>query len=161
MPSNSRGKVLWVMASNISLQVTFAPPRTFASAKAHVAANAPELRRYMDKSLSLTAASALIALSLSGCKGTSIDGDLLDQEEVRWNRAVEQYLGAGVIAADAAAWVRAHSLSNTVTEERILATLAYIPDSGWACSHWSINLSVEFSEGQVVSSAVTKRGMCL
>jgi len=32
---------------NNSLQVTFAPPRTFASAKAHVAANAPELRRYV------------------------------------------------------------------------------------------------------------------
>ena len=35
-----------VLVPNISLQVTFAPPRTFASAKAHVAANAPELRRY-------------------------------------------------------------------------------------------------------------------
>lgn len=31
--------------ANKSLQVTFAPPRTFASAKAPVAANAPELRR--------------------------------------------------------------------------------------------------------------------
>jgi hypothetical protein len=28
-----------------SLQVTFAPPRTFASAKARVASNAPDLRR--------------------------------------------------------------------------------------------------------------------
>ncbi len=32
--------------SNKSLQVTFDPPRTFAFAKARVASNAPELRRY-------------------------------------------------------------------------------------------------------------------
>lgn len=35
--------------ANKSLQVTFAPPRTFASAKAYVAANAPELRSYAKK----------------------------------------------------------------------------------------------------------------
>jgi len=35
------------LAANKSLQVTFDPPRTFAFAKARVASNAPELRRYL------------------------------------------------------------------------------------------------------------------
>ena len=36
-----------VETPNKSLQVTFDPPPTFAAAKAGVASNAPELRRYM------------------------------------------------------------------------------------------------------------------
>jgi hypothetical protein len=37
------------LSYNKSLQVTFAPPRTFASAKAHVAAHAAELRCWATK----------------------------------------------------------------------------------------------------------------
>lgn len=37
-----------VQAHNKSLQVTFDPPPTFAAAKAGVASNAPELRRYAE-----------------------------------------------------------------------------------------------------------------
>ncbi len=37
---------MFEVAANKSLQVTFDPPPTFAAAKAGVASNAPELRRY-------------------------------------------------------------------------------------------------------------------
>ena len=40
----------FALSSNKSLQVTFDPPPTFAAAKAGVASNAPELRRWAPNS---------------------------------------------------------------------------------------------------------------
>lgn len=59
------------LSSNISLQPTFDPPRTFAVAKARVASNAAELKRYGDIRMKKLILSLLAVIPAMTCAETA------------------------------------------------------------------------------------------